>query len=265
MAVLLLAETARHNRFRELMELARNHTGNGAGVSSGSRRIDGWSFHRTNEACSLYASAGSDSIPDSNPCSNPNSNSIRAGSRGLFIIAGRQVVSTENLEILALGVDRDYEDRKHPLKRLAIEAAADGAIPVAPWGPGKWWGSRGKAMESLLRDGDVPWLFLGDNGGRPVFWPDPHLFELARARGIKVLPGSDPLPFPSQSGRAGSFGFTVPGMADGVNPARDIKAVLRAPATQIKPYGRLEHPLPFFRNQLAMQVLKRRQQNSMRR
>ncbi len=101
-------------------------------------------------------------------------------------------------------------------------------------------------------------FFLGDSGGRPFFWPTPSHFREAERRGIRVLAGTDPLPFPSQIGQAGSFGFRLEGVIDLSSPAGGIKAALLDPTSRLTSFGRLERALPFLRHQIAMQQRKRR-------
>ena len=113
--------------------------------------------------------------------------------------------------------------------------------------------------EDLLEKANSPDFFLGDNSGRANFLPLPSHFVQARKKGIRVLPGSDPLPFPSESGRAGSFGFAVKNASiSSSHPARDLKNILLNPDTAFKCYGRLETVPRFLFNQFAMQFVKHR-------
>ena len=80
---------------------------------------------------------------------------------------------------------------------------------VLPWGFGKWTFGRGAIINSFLESKEHPELFLGDNSGRPDFLPKSHLFAKAREKGIRVLPGSDSLPFNWEKIKPGSFGFML--------------------------------------------------------
>ena len=62
-------------------------------------------------------------------------------------------------------------------------------------GFGKWIGRRGAVLQKLLATHNYPYLFLGDNSGRPSFWSKPHYFQLAKKQAIRILPDTDPLPF----------------------------------------------------------------------
>ena len=109
-------------------------------------------------------------------------------------------------------------------------------------------------MESLTPEE----ISLGDNSGRLAFWLEPAEFSLARRRGFRILPGSDPLPFASEVSRAASYGLAVAGELSDTDPAGDMLTLLSDPAIRITPFGRLEGPVRFLRNQLAMQWVKRR-------
>ena len=229
-AILLLTETAKDNWFQRLDE----YTCQGLGV--GGRSTCQWRFYKTSEACSLCARG--------------------ADSQILFVIAGRQIVTAEDLEVLALATEKKFEDGA-PLEEIIRTVSGSGAIPVVPWGPGKWMGKRGVLLTQLLNGPEIPGLFLGDNGNRPYFWPNPSHFKLAEKKGIRVLPGTDPLPFALESCRPGSFGFLVNDSVTSEYPARDLKSILANRTTCLQPYGYLEHPWRFFRNQIAMQMMKR--------
>jgi len=173
----------------------------------------------------------------------------------LFLISGRQIVTEERLEVLALATVSEIQDGML-LENAVAAVEKEGALAVIPWGFGKWSGRRGAVLRRFLESGNRPGIFLGDNGGRPAFLPEPPLFSLGRARGIRILPGSDPLPLPFETGRPGSFGFTLRVSLDLDRPAHGIRTALSDPASRPEPYGRLETPFRFLRNQIAMQMMK---------
>lgn len=134
---------------------------------------------------------------------------IRKADKKLIILAGRQLVSTEKIELLSLFSSLVIEDRSLPLAELAQRVSQNNALPVVPWGVGKWIGQRGKVVEELFsKQLDFP-IFPGDNGNRPPFWPMPQLLRKAPTRYSAVLSGSDPLPLASHENRAGSFGSFI--------------------------------------------------------
>ena len=195
-----------------------------------------WSFERTGEAESLVAR--------------------RDSGEELLVIAGRQIATREGLEVLALAGDLDVPDGL-PFGEALLRTRASGALPVLPWGFGKWWGRRGKLVEGALsRPGSAP-LFLGDNGCRPEVGGEPRLFRQARDRGIAVLPGSDPLPFPSHASRAGSYGFVLDGVLGHERPAESLRRHVRQLGDQPLVFGR-RTPLPqFVRDQADLRRRKR--------
>jgi hypothetical protein len=219
---LLLTESAGVDRFARL--------------EAGGDDTDGWAIDRI-DAVTLLA---------------------RSGARRLLLVAGRQVVTAEGLEVLLLGTRVTPADRQ-PIREVLAEGERAGALRVVPWGVGKWLFARGHLLVQLIgsaRPGDG--FFLGDSGGRPFFWTNPRHFRLAAQRGIPVLAGTDPLPFPHEVARPGSFGFRLAWPAGTGLTADSIKALLRDRGTRLTPYGRLEGLGPFIRHQIGMQLRKRR-------
>lgn len=229
-ALLLLTESEQENWFDRLVHYARN----GYTLAKVASRT--WSFRRTAESCSLLAECN--------------------GAQAFYIVAGRQIVTAEGLEVLALITDRQFANGQ-VLAEVIESVKAAGAIPAIPWGWGKWMGKRGRLLKRVLEDSKHPGVFLGDNSGRPQFLPRPSHFSLAESRGIRILPGSDPLPFVSECSRAGSFGFSLEGAVPFGQPAGNLRRMLTGSDNNIRTYGQLESPLRFFRNQLAMQLEKR--------
>jgi len=225
--ILLLAETAKENWFKRLLEYTSRELRIGVGTNIN------WTFHKTNEKCSIYAKL--------------NSN------QGLFIISGQQIITREGLEVLSLCTEKKYYDGEHLEKVIRAVRGIEG-IPVIPWAVGKWIGQRGVLVKQILHKIETSGIFLGDNGNRPSFWPKPPHFRLGEKKNIKILPGSDPLPLSSESGKAGSFGFSLNRSISHEYPARDLKQLLTDPAVPFRSYGRLENPYHFFRNQLALRM-----------
>jgi hypothetical protein len=227
--ILFLTESGSERYFQSLYQSAR------AGKQA-TPFLNRWRIYLTDDDAALYASCGT-----------------RAS--GIYMIAGRQIVTLENLEVLALMTTAAFED-KQPLERVVNAVSDRGGIPVIPWGFGKWMGRRGQILKQLLDR--HPHLFLGDNSGRPVFWSEPVLFRQAKVRGGRVLPGTDPLPFSSECWRPGSFGFSMTGVEifDSARPTVSLKQTLLNSAVRLEAYGALENPYRFTRNQLGMQLVK---------
>ena len=161
----------------------------------------------------------------------------------LLVIAGRQIVTAERIEVLALNYAEEIPDGLELEATIAKVQDVDG-IPVLPWGVGKWWGKRGRLIERVAtRDG----VLLADNAGRPSGWPQPAMFQQC-----VVLAGTDPLPLRSEQERVGTYGFILKGPIDSNRPAAAIVRALRK-LTQSPP--RLGHrvgPFGFLRQQLGL-------------
>jgi hypothetical protein len=176
----------------------------------------------------------------------------------LVVVAGRQLVSAERLEVSAYFLAQPFADGA-PLDTLLTQVDRAGGLPVLPWGVGKWLGSRGRHVESRLMHSEVR-LMVSDNGGRPWLWPTPRLFRTAEQQGIPVLAGTDPLPRVSEQQQAGRFGFVLKGPLSFETPAQDLKQRLLSLECSPAHYGTRAGALNFFRSQLFMQV--RRVRNS---
>ena len=168
----------------------------------------------------------------------------------LYVIAGRQIVSAEGLEVLALGYTAAYPDGA-PAERTAADLLQSGTLVVLPWGVGKWLGRRGELVRHLAsRFGHERRFFLGDNGNRPWCWPLPKLFaEFGPARN---LPGSDSLRLPGQKRRAGCIGLCGEGEIDGERPFWSFGEL--AASGKLRPCGRPQKLLPFLRSQAALRL-----------
>ena len=176
----------------------------------------------------------------------------RKTGESLVLIPGRQIVTSEGIEVLALLTDQLFKDGGM-VEDILDQIQESGALPVLPWGVGKWLGSRGAIVTRILQKKSNSCFFLGDNGGRPFGWPEPTQLKEAAEAGIKVLPGSDPLPLPREASRVGSFGFGIRAALSS-EPAANLKEHLQNPGTEIFPYGRLARPIRFLRNQLGIRV-----------
>ena len=223
-AWLLLTETAADEAF--------------AGLAA-TRRLDGWTIAPTAEPIALVARSAE---PDDCP---------------LVLVAGRQIVTAEGLEVLAIAAPGPFGDGGALTATVAAVRAA-GGIPILPWGFGKWWGRRGAVLDAFLATATTGTIFLGDNGGRPALAAAPPVFAHAAARGIWVLPGSDPLPLPAEAAStAGRYGFLLDGTVDLERPATWLKRRLSALTEQPRAFGRRQALLPFVQRQVAMQWRKR--------
>ena len=134
----------------------------------------------------------------------------RGGPTEVVVIAGRQIITAERLEVLALGTDQTFTDGCDTAATLA-EVRSSGALAVIPYGFCKWTGRRGRLLSRLIEQHHDRGLILGDNGGRPTLGPRPPHFDQAAAHRMTILPGTDPLPLRSCARQAGGFGVIVDG------------------------------------------------------
>jgi hypothetical protein len=229
---LLLAECQQDDCFGALRALA-----DGPAASNGASglHLRQWAVAATEETISVVA---------------------RRARQELFIVAGRQVACREGLEVLVLGTTHRFEDGR-PIREILRESDALGVPRVIPWGPGKWFFRRGRLLNELVAEFRKPTLFLGDEGGRPVFWGYPQHFAHAARLGVRDLPGTDPLPFPHDVGKVGRMGLKVAVDLDLARPGASLLRALTDVAAPLERFATLEPPLRFVRNQIGMQLRKR--------
>ena len=178
------------------------------------------------------------------------------GGQHLYVVSGKQIVTSEKLEVHALGYNTDYPDGR-PLSYVIEDLGKSDCLRVIPWGAGKWLGNRGKIIEDLVSSWTDSSLFLGDNGNRPSFWSLPAVFDQARAKNIYNLPGSDPLPFSEQEKKAGNYGFMLRGELNQQQPFQSLITHITAAPQSAIPFGTQESLSPFLKNQISMQLVKR--------
>ncbi len=179
---------------------------------------------------------------------------LKEAGKRIIIFPGFQVVTAENLEVLALLVSERIPDKLSAEDTISKVLEMNG-IPVLPWGFGKWYGSRGKKINQLIENFKSK-IFLGDNGGRSNLLPYPEQFRLAETNGIRILPGSDPLPFPSEAKRPLSYGFTLNFMLNNIEASRCFKDAILDSSMNVRSFGKLTSPFTFIKTQLAMQFKK---------
>ena len=172
----------------------------------------------------------------------------------LALIAGHQIVSAENIEVLTIGQRYKMADGA-PASQIIGNALEQSSLPLLPWGFGKWLGARGALVEQLLQTYGTQ-LLLGDNGGRLAWTSTPSLLKRAAAAEHRLLAGSDPLPFPREAHRVASYGTYLQGCLPGESPFAELQKLLARHAVAA-PYGVAESPGRFLRNQGMMQWRKR--------
>lgn len=173
--------------------------------------------------------------------------------RDLWIVAGRQISTRENIEVCSLFSDAPVPDGlpAHETVRAVREEA--GGIPALDWAFGKWLFSRGRLVRSLLGNNAPADLLLIDTAMRPRGTPPPSVYAEALRDGRPILAGSDPLSAPDEATLPGSYGVTFR------IPAPDDPSAIVAPLRDFLSRP-LSAPLALFgtRDTLLRALLRRR-------
>ena len=181
-----------------------------------------------------------------------------SGQKTFYIVAGRQIVTKERLEVLSLASNLNFEDGQRTADDLIMHIIDGGGIPVLNWAPGKWFFHRGKIVQQILEGRSSAHLFIGDTPLRNTLWPEPHLMKEATRRGIRILAGSDPLPFDGEEKYIGSYGFHLTGEFDSDKPGDSIRTLLRDPETRASFFGKRNNLFAFFLRQSRIMTAKNR-------
>lgn len=170
----------------------------------------------------------------------------------IVIVRGQQIVTSERLEVLAIGhCGRLPGGRSLP---ATIEnARAKDCHVILPWGAGKWLGRRGSLIDHAVDHLSFPGLHLGDNGGRPSVWAVPQ-FTKATKRKIKILCGSDPLPITGDERRIGTYGSVFRGDVNMTGPWSSIRRLLEDPLEVPDTIGSPMNIWNFARSQAMLRV-----------
>ena len=168
--------------------------------------------------------------------------------RDVWILAGRQIVSAERIEVCSLFGDEPIADGK-PAREIVRAILANGGLPALDWAPGKWLFARGRLVRQLVREFSPAQLALVDTSLRPIGWPAPRLYAQARRAGRAVLAGSDPLPFAGEEDVAGAYHctFEIPAPADPARLVAPLKAALASGNLSIAFGGQRGSPLSVIR------------------
>jgi hypothetical protein len=161
---------------------------------------------------------------------------LGSGDRSLCLFSGRQIISQERIEVLALMTANHIPDGL-PARELIARVLADGAIPVISWAPGKWFFKRKGVVQGLLESFAPGQLLLGDTSLRPTLWPTPILMQRARKKGFGIVAGSDPLPFAGEEQLAGRYLTAFNGPFDPERPADSVRTLLQAKGTEFQILG----------------------------
>jgi hypothetical protein len=159
----------------------------------------------------------------------------------LLVIRGVQYVAAEKIEVLGLGVHRTLADRL-PAVEYIKQIRGQGGVACLPWSPGKWLGSRGRAVKALLDQHTPDSLTVGDISLRSVLGPPSSLLRYARSQGFAILQGTDPLPRVADEALVGSFGVEVDVLGKRPLTWEDVRTALLS-AAGVKGRGRRNSPV----------------------
>ncbi|HMP75409.1 MAG TPA: hypothetical protein PKE12_03835 [Kiritimatiellia bacterium] len=185
-------------------------------LRSGAQTIPGWRVDPADEPETLWISH-----PDG---------------RRLAVLAGRQIITRERLEVLALGRNLRLDDGA-PLDAVLARVREGGATPVLPWGLGKWFGARGRLIRNVLDTRTPDDVVFADTCLRPSWFPTPAHLRTARSRGFSILYGSDPLPRPHEETLTGQWATLWEADGDASHPAAVWRRIIRD-RVSARPAGR---------------------------
>jgi len=169
--------------------------------------------------------------------------------RMLHALPGHQLVTSESLEVLALGCRSRPSAGTHSLGEVIEHIREAEGIPVLPWGVGKWTGSRAQVLQELS-SGQIRVRFA-DNGNRLRNSPLPASLRYAQDHHRFPLAGSDPLPLKSHEVRAGSYCSVWEPEEEGTALER-LNFCLTHPVS-VRWAGHLTSPVQFVLDQAVMQ------------
>jgi hypothetical protein len=180
------------------------------------------------------------------------------GGEPITVIGGRQIQTSEGLEVLAFPLGDEVPDGL-AIRSVLAAVTERQATAVIPWGPGKWSLRRGRILRELLRErrsGERRFL-LADTGHRPAWAPAPALLRATGEGGGPQLTGSDPLPLWGEASRAGSCCFEIALEGSSSEPCRALQRALEASEDELRRVERRPGLLRFALAQAAMQARKR--------
>ncbi len=155
----------------------------------------------------------------------------------LYLFPGRQIKTSEGIELLSLTTDQLIEDDL-PADTVIQQILDAGGVPVISWAPGKWFFQRGKVIKRLIEQMHPNKVLIGDTSLRPTIWMKPYLMRKAEKIGYKIVAGSDPLPFSGEEVQLGTFGSQIDGEFNEQEPVNSVRSLLTDPEIRIESIGR---------------------------
>ena len=170
----------------------------------------------------------------------------------LLLFPGRQIVSSEALEVCSLTSTFSAPDRKFTCVELIQQIQAAGGVAALNWAPGKWLFKRSRVVRHVIDTIDPRTALIGDTSMRPVFWPLPNLMAYARRIGWRFVAGSDPLPFSGEEHLLATYACTLTSDWDESKPLASIRTGLLNPAVAITSVGKRSGAFQFLGRQVRI-------------
>lgn len=158
-------------------------------------------------------------------CADQKTLLVNSGGSMLYLFPGYQINCTEKLELLAMGLSTPLPDGIS-LDETLKEIRNQRAIPILPWGAGKWLFKRGKIVERLIPLAKDYSLLFADTFMRPACLPDSRLIKKIHRVQKFLLSGSDPLPMKGEEEFLGKYATLFEGEFDPQNPLFSMQAIL---------------------------------------
>lgn len=173
----------------------------------------------------------------------------------IHLFRGKQVVTREGIEVLALLPTADVPSGGE--LRATIDTIVElRGVPVLPWSPGKWLGTRGRLVrEVVARD---PRVWVGDISLRwwGARWP-------LRLRGVadaaaRVLYGSDPLPIAGGGEVAGGLltGLWGDETGEAASVSDRLRRALAVSSSNSRPSGCYQVPIEALNRWVTVMTMK---------
>ena len=181
---------------------------------------------------------------------------FESDSKLIYFIKSKQVVTKEKIELLIVGFNY-IGDGEESVKIIDSSIEKD-ALIILPWGFGKWNFRKKKHIKELINKySEYDLFFLGDNVSRTVNFLSNDIFEFAKKKGIRVLNGSDPLPFKGEDKYVGKFYVELIINEFNKNyPYESLKNILRKKDSIVKNLGRRDNLYTFIKRQLKINLKK---------
>ena len=160
----------------------------------------------------------------------------------LYVFPGRQIITREKIEILALTIDQEIPDGL-AANDVLEKVRGLGGVPVVSWAPGKWFFQRKRVVEKLLRTNKAGSFLVGDTTLRPIGWLQPLLMRDAKKRGFTIVAGSDPLPFIGEERIVGQYATRMEVDFDVVDPVSSMRSLMSRPVTNVTLLGSRGNPV----------------------